>query len=131
MLKRYGDVSLDDALKPITNYNMQELYLFLIDEGVFEKDEVDMQEFSNCIYQANIKKLRETTKSWNKLKLALKTLKEFYQDDIQKHKRINPTWYLRCCESVNLSPQDMGKMKFKDETKVKFQREMKKRISIP
>lgn len=121
--------SHNESIKPTISFNMSALYSFLIDEGVIEN--LNDKLFADCINQADIKALLNVTPSKNKLKLALQTLKEYYQSDIQKRKMINPTWYLKCCESVGLTPQEMSKMNFKPETKVKFQREMKKMISLP
>ena len=104
--------------RPQTFFNMSELYKFLIDEGVVV--DADEKQFADCIFQANIKPLWEKTRSKNKFKLALITLKWFFQDSAQRQRRIHPTWYLKCCDSIVMITQEMSKMKFKESTKVKF-----------
>ena len=123
------DFSQMNSYTPITVFDMSALYSFLLTEGVI--DDVDEQKFADCIVSANIKPLWETSPSKNTLKLVLSVLKEYYQDNIQKRKRINPSWYLHCCESVNMSAQDMSKMNIKKLKRDNFCREMKKNISLP
>ena len=123
------DFSHMESYTPTIPFDMSALYSFLKDEGVIENFNDKL--FADCINQADIKPLWNVTPSKNKLKLALQTLKEYYQSEVEKRKKKNPTWYLKCCESVGLTPQEMSKMTFKPETKVKFQREIKKMISLP
>lgn len=119
----------NEIFTPVTVFNMSALYSFMVDEGIVVG--IDEEQFANCINQANIKPLWETTGSKNKVKLALQTLKWFYQDTHQRQRRIHPTWYLECCESIGRSTQDMSKMKFLEKTKVNFCEKMKDSIMKP
>ena len=119
----------NEIFTPVTVFNMSALYSFMVDEGIVVG--IDEEQFANCINQANIKPLWETTGSKNKFKLALQTLEWFYQDTHQRQRRIHPTWYLECCESISRSTQDMSKMKFLEKTKVNFCEKMKDSIMKP
>ena len=113
------DFSHMRSFTPVTEYNMSGLYQFLVDEQVIVG--VDEKQFADCINQANIKPLWETTKSKNLFKLFLHTLKRYYQDTYQQRRKDNPKWFLVCCESIDLTTEYMGKMNFpKEDTKVKF-----------
>ncbi len=112
---------------PVTEYNMSALYQFLTDEHVVVG--VDEKQFADCINQANIKLLWETTESKNLFKLFLHTLKRYYQATYQQRRRDNPEWFLVCCESIGESTEYMGKMYFpKEETRVKFCENLKDSI---
>ncbi len=112
---------------PVTEYNMSALYQFLIDEHVVVG--VDEKQFADCINQANIKPLWETTESKNLFKLFVHTLKEYYKETYMQRSRVNPEWFLVCCESIDVTAEYMGKMHFpKKDTRVKFCENMKDSI---
>ena len=112
---------------PVTEYNMSALYQFLIDEHVVVG--VDEKQFADCINQANIKPLWETTESKNLFKLFVHTLKEYYKETYMQRGRVNPEWFLVCCESIDVTAEYMGKMHFpKKDTRVKFCENMKDSI---
>lgn len=112
---------------PVTEYNMSALYQFLIDEHVVVG--VDEKQFADCINQANIKPLWETTESKNLFKLFVHTLKEYYKETYMQRSRVNPEWFLVCCDSIDVTAEYMGKMHFpKKDTRVKFCENMKDSI---
>ena len=116
------------SFEPHVKFDMSELYLFLIEESVVIN--IDEKQFTECIENANIKPLWETTNSKNKLKLALLILKDYYKDQYQQKNKTQPTWFLKCCESIGKSTSEMSKMKFKPDTRVKFRKEMANRIKV-
>ena len=116
------------SFEPHVKFDMSELYLFLIEESVVVN--IDEKQFTECIENANIKPLWETTNSKNKLKLALLILKDYYKDQYQQKNKTQPTWFLKCCESIGKSTSEMSKMKFKPDTRVKFRKEMINRIKV-
>ena len=121
------DLSRMRSFTPVTKYNMSALYQFLVDERVVVG--VDEKQFADCINQANIKPLWETTESKNLFKLFVHTLKEYYKETYMQRGRVNPEWFLVCCESIDVTAEYMGKMNFpKKDTRVKFCENLKDRI---
>ena len=120
-----SDNTVIRTLTPVTRYNISELHRLLVDEGIIVG--IDERQFADCINQANIKPLWEKC-SKNRLKLVLKELKWYYQDPQQRKRKIYPTWYLECCESINMTTQDMGRMRIDKKARVKFCEKMKSRI---
>ena len=116
------------SFEPHIKFDMSELYLFLIEESVVVN--IGEKQFTECIENANIKPLWETTNSKNKLKLALLILKDYYKDQYQQKNKTQPTWFLKCCESIGKSTSEMSKMKFTPDTRVKFRKEMVNRIKV-
>lgn len=113
------DFSHMRSFTPETAFDMSALYQFLVDEHVVVG--VDEKQFADCINQANIEPLWETTESKNLFKLFLHTLKKYYQEPYQRQRRVNPKWFLVCCESIDVTTEYMGKMNFpKGDTRVKF-----------
>ncbi len=114
-------ISCDTSIKvfkPYTAFDMSGLYRFMRDEGIV--DGVNEKQFTECIKQANIKPLWDITKSKNMFKLVLQGLKWYYQDTYERRGRKNPTWYLKCCDSIGQTPLDMGRMNIPKDKRVKF-----------
>lgn len=111
---------------PVTEFDMSGLYSFFVEEHLIV--DIDEDQFTDCINKADIKPLWETTESKNKFKLALRELKRYYQNDYEQKRRFNPEWYLKCCDSIGVSVDYMGKMRILDKTRAKFCKKMKEYI---
>lgn len=122
-IKSATDPSNSRSFTPITEYNMSALYQFLVDERVVVG--VDEKQFADCINQANIEPLWETTGTKNFFKLFLHTLKEYYKETYMQRGRVNPEWFLVCCDSIDVTAEYMGKMNIPNDKRVKFCENMK------